>query len=231
MFLVLALAGHAQAAPMQVVDAKASVELDPLARGRLRRWLGTHVEICQIDTKLPAPTGDLKLHLDVAPKRATKVTVTGTPKPMAGCLTRHLRSVRFADLAPSLVWDGTLHLDPDGPWIEVAVDSMSGRLDAAEVRSAILAALEQPAACMTKFFAATPVLSAVVIAKLDATGAHVTASTADSDDTVACVASLLDPLVWPADQRPDARLRISLLRPTTKTDGAPFVDALTVPRP
>src|SRR5688500_11084085 len=50
--LVLALAGRAAAAPpMWVMEPRSSVALDALARGRLRLWLGTHVEICRIDTK------------------------------------------------------------------------------------------------------------------------------------------------------------------------------------
>jgi|GEM_PF-5371819 len=229
--LVLVVAGRAVAAPrMQVVDARSSVELDAVARGRLRLWLGTHVEICQIDTKQRTLAGDLTVHLDVAPKRATKVTVAAAhkmPRSVAACLARSLRGVGFGDLAPRLVWDGTLHLDPDGPSIEVAVESLYSKLDEVVVRSAIVAALEQPAACMTAFFTATPVVSAVVIAKLDADGAHVTESTADPGGAVACVTSLLQPVVWPKDDWHGARLRISLLRPTTATDD---VDVLKAPR-
>ena len=221
--LVMALAGRAGAAPpMRVMESRASVELDAVARGRLRLWLGTHVEICRIDTKQRSLTGDLRVHIDAAPKRATKVTVAaahGMPKAVAACLTRSLRGVGFADLAPRLVWDGTLHLDPEGPSIEVDVESLYSKLDEVVVRSAIVAALEQPAACMTTFYAATPVVSAVVIAKLDADGAHVSESTSDPGGAVACVASLLDPLVWPKDDWQGARLRISLLRPTSAVDG------------
>jgi hypothetical protein len=221
--LVLALAGSAAAAPpMWVMEPRSSVALDALARGRLRLWLGTHVEICRIDTKQRTLTGDLKVHLDVAPRRGTKVTVAAThrmPRAVAACLTRNLRSVRFGELASRLVWDGTLHLDPSGPSIEVAIESLYSKLDEVVVRSAVVAALEQPAACMTRFFTATPVGSAVVIAKLDVDGAHVTESTADPGGAVACVASLLDPLVWPKDQWQGAQLRISLLRPTAEVDG------------
>jgi hypothetical protein len=220
---LLALAGRAAAAPaMWVVGAKSSVELDALARGRLRLWLGTHVEICRIDARSSALKGELKVQIDVAPKRATKVSVISAgrmPKAVAACLARNLREVSFGELAPRLVWDGTLRLDPDGPSIEATVQSLYGKLDDFVVQSVVLAALDQPAECMTRFFTAQPVVSAVLVATFDADGAHVAESTADPGGAVACVASLLAPVAWPDELLRGAKLRIALLRPTTAVDG------------
>lgn len=221
--LLLGLAGRAAAAPpaMRVVDVKASTELDALARGRLRLWLGTHVEICVIGTKPAALKGDLKVHLEVAPRRAVKVSVTAAgpmPKAMATCLARNLRRVTFRELAPALVWDGTLRLDPEGPSIEVTVQSLYGKLEGFVAQSVVLAALDQPAECMAKFFAAQPVISAVVVATIDAGGAHVVESTADPGGAVACVTSLLAPVAWPEQLVRGATLRIALLRPTAEPD-------------
>lgn len=219
--IVLALTGRSMAdtLPMRVLDARSSVELDALARGKLRLWLGTHVDICRRNARLRELDGSLKIHIDVAPRRAPRVTVAAAgkmPRSVAGCVARDLRGVSFSELAPRLVWDGTLRLDPGGPIIEVNAQSVYGKLYGFEVESVVLAALEQPAECMTQFFAAEPEVSAVVIAKIDADGVHVTESTADPGGAVACVTSLLAPVTWPDEIARGAQLRIALLRPTTE---------------
>lgn len=219
---LLALASPAAAAPLRVVDAKASVELTPLERGRMRLWLATHVDICQTNTQQAAAHGDLTVKIDVAPGRAPRVTVGAVhdmPKAMATCLTRDLARVGFGDLAPRFTWTGTLQLDPDDS-IEAKVESLDAKLDDVVVRSTVLAALDPPADCLQRFFTAKPTLSAVLVAKLDATSAQVTEATAGTDGTAACVASLLQGLRWPQGLLHGATLRIWLLRTTTEVDPA-----------
>jgi hypothetical protein len=227
--LVLARPAAAEV-ELRMSDVRASAPLGSLARGRLRLWLATHVEICQIDAAKSRPiAGDLVVHLEVGARAAPRITVAAggkMPRAVASCLARNLRKVAFAELAPALTWDGRLTIDPAGPSIAVAVESLDSALDDFVIRSVMRAALEEPAPCMTAFFTAAPPISAVVVATFDATGVHVAESTADPGGAVACVAQQLAAVRLPADQLRRARLRISLLRPTTEID--PSVPTLTV---
>lgn len=232
---VLALASPAAAAPpaMRTTEWNSSVELDALARGRLRLWLGTQIQICESEAKQQDLQGALKIHLDIAPKHIdVKVTPSGKiKKAVAACLTRNLRKVGFADLAPSFTWDGAFQFDANGPSIEVNVQSLYGKLYGFVAESVVMAAIDQPADCMTKFFTADPVMSAVLIVTFDADGAHVKESTADPGGAVDCVTSLLAPITWPSELLRGAKLRVALLRPTAIEPNDASINVITADPP
>lgn len=213
--------------PVQVsiIRSKASVEFGAWERGHLRMYLEQNGYACMLARKRPEVSGELSLALDVTAGQPVRVTLTDTkklrPPSFPTCLKEALKRVGFATLAPRFQWEGTLRYEPTAPF-EVGVTSLySKKMMELEMQHVVIAALEQPAPCIERFFSAKPELSVVLTASFDVTldGAltnlEVKLSTGGPDDIAACVKDQLSALAFPPGQLSGARLRVALLRPTS----------------
>lgn len=219
------LTSAAPTAQMSVVTAKSSVDLGVWERGHLRMYLEQNGLGCQLTMKQQTLRGELQLRLDVDGEKPVRATIIDakklTPAAFAPCLARILKNVQLHKLAPRFQWEGTLRYDSISPR-EVNVKSLYGRMYELTMRNVIVAALEQPAACMQRFFTDPRELSVVLLASFDVDESgklqdlEVKESTAGANDIEACVKSQLTTLSFPAGTLKGARLRIALLRPTTK---------------
>jgi hypothetical protein len=227
--LMVAPGAHADRTYLSVVGASATPPLGAWERGHLRRYLSANSQACSLPGKKRAAVGDVSVQLDVAGARPPKVAVkTRQPalRRFAGCLRAGLGKVSFAALAPAFRWRGTLRLGAS-PTLKVRIAALQGIDDEEEMEQLALAALEQPAACMDRVFAAEPALSQVVIATLDAneTGAlravEVAESTGGSEETLACVRTQLSALSFRVQRAVHAKLVIALLRRTTTDTDEP----------
>lgn len=233
--LLLLLLVHTQtavAAPtaqMTVVSAKSSVELGVWERGHLRMYLEQNGLGCQLTMKKQTLRGELQLRLDVDGEKPVRATIVDakklSPAAFAPCLVRILKNVQLHKLAPHFTWEGTLRYDSLSPY-EVNVQSLYGRMYELTMRNIIVAALEQPADCMQRFFTDPREISVVLLASFDVDEAgklrnlEVKESTAGENGIDACVKSQIAPLSFPPGTLKGAKLRIALLRPTTKPPDA-----------
>lgn len=224
-FVFAAKAAAAPIAQMSIVTARSSVELGVWERGHLRMYLEQNGMGCQLTMKKQALRGELQLRLDVDGEKPVRATIVDTkkltPAAFAPCLARILKNVQLHKLAPRFQWEGTLRYESLSPY-DVKVESLYGRMYELTMRNVIIAALEQPAACMQRFFTDPRELSAVLLASfsVDEEGKlrslEVKENTAGENQIDACVKSQIAALSFPAGTLTGAKLRISLLRPTTK---------------
>lgn len=233
--LVVAVTAPAAAMPpppdLMIVDARASAALSSWDRGRMRMYLQQNALACTLGSRGAAPRGEVRLVLDVTEKKPTRVKATARSaraRPIATCLGRLLRHVQFPAPAPSWHWEGTLrfggaHMEADVRESDGPIERLAGGRVGLE--NVVLAALEQPADCMDRYFSSPDEVSMVLVATLDTSddgklaAIEVKESTAVPEALVRCVRAQLDAIAIPVERPIRARLRIALLRPTTVKPG------------
>ena len=139
----------------------------------------------------------------------------------ARCLTRVLADVGMPAAADAYHWQGTVRLDDDAPLVVQKVSWLESGMTEVVLDHVVLAALEQPAACMTAFFTAKEELSATVGATVhvDETGAvrslDVKERTVPPPGFLECVKAQLGKMSFEPGHPFGVELFLAFLRPTT----------------